>query len=64
VGCIWLGGESLGGSGYGNPLTPIATTELVQCSETTSLFDHLVGERKQLGRNVEAERLGGLEIDD
>src|SRR5262249_13191798 len=25
-------------------------------------FDHLVGERKQLGRNVESERLGGLEV--
>jgi hypothetical protein len=27
------------------------------------LFDHLVGEREQLRRNVEAERLGGLKID-
>jgi hypothetical protein len=27
------------------------------------LFDHLVGERAQLERHVEAERLGGLEVD-
>jgi len=26
-------------------------------------FDHLVGEREQPVRNLEAERLGGLEID-
>ena len=30
----------------------------------SSLFDHLVGEREQLRRRVEAERLGGLEIDE
>ena len=28
------------------------------------LLDHLVGERKQPVRNLDAERLGGLEIDD
>jgi hypothetical protein len=28
------------------------------------LFNHLVGEREQLVRNLEAERLRGLEIDD
>jgi hypothetical protein len=27
------------------------------------LFDHLVGAREQHGRHVEAQRLGGLEID-
>src|SRR5262245_16849554 len=26
-------------------------------------FDHLVGDREQLGRHVEAERIGGLEVD-
>jgi hypothetical protein len=27
------------------------------------LLDHLVGEREQLVRNLEAERLGGFQID-
>src|SRR5215467_3101995 len=31
---------------------------------STPSFDHLVGEREQLGRNVEAERLGGNDTDD
>src|SRR5262249_5739722 len=31
-------------------------------SQVTS-FDHLVGEREQLVRHVEAERLGGLHVD-
>src|SRR5262245_5139600 len=29
-----------------------------------SSLDHLVGEREQLGRKLDAERFGGLEIDD
>src|SRR5271169_6763400 len=32
--------------------------------QRTSLFDHLVGAGKHGRRNVEAYRLGGLEIDD
>jgi hypothetical protein len=31
--------------------------------QTASLFDHLVGKREQLIRNLKAERLGGLEVD-
>jgi hypothetical protein len=31
--------------------------------QTASLFDHLVGERKQLRRHIETERFCGLEID-
>src|SRR5260221_7251961 len=32
--------------------------------DSTFLFDHLVGEREELGGDVEAERLGGHDIDD
>src|SRR6516165_11554447 len=31
---------------------------------STPSFDHLVGEREQLVRNLEAERLGGRDVDD
>src|SRR5258705_13202101 len=31
---------------------------------TTSLFDHLGGTREQVRGHIEAERLGGLEVDD
>ena len=31
--------------------------------QSARLFDHLVGESKQRGRNSEAEFLGGLEVD-
>jgi len=30
---------------------------------TPRLFDHLVGQREQLVRNLEAKWLGGLEVD-
>src|SRR5262245_66035288 len=32
--------------------------------QTASLFDHLVGEREELVRHVQAERPRGLEVDD
>jgi hypothetical protein len=34
------------------------------CAAANSLFDHLVGALKQWRRDSEAQRLGGLEIDD
>jgi hypothetical protein len=36
----------------------------MQCNKLARLFDHLVGSRKQFVWDGEAERLGGLEIDD
>src|SRR6516225_1136933 len=40
-----------------------ARTGLVRCSKKI-LFDHLVGASEQRGRHVDAEHLGGLQIDD
>jgi hypothetical protein len=34
------------------------------CHQDRPLFDHLVGEREQRRRHLEAKRLGGLEVDD
>ena len=48
----------LQGVGDSLPILAIALTR-----SQSILFDHLVGEREQLRRNVEAERLGGLKID-
>src|SRR5262249_47401856 len=45
-------------------LTPYSDRTMCKTRTLASLFDHLVGEREQLGRNVEAQHLGGLEIDD
>jgi hypothetical protein len=39
---------------------PIATNAPQQ---TASLFDHLVGDLLEMHRHVEAQRLGGLEVD-
>ena len=32
--------------------------------QSIGLFDHLIGERQQFIRHLEAERLRGLEVDD
>jgi hypothetical protein len=38
-----------------------ATRRLMRCSK--KLLDHLVGELLEMGRHIEAERLGGLDVD-
>src|ERR1700730_16759630 len=43
--------------------TPSANTGLMHFSKNNSSFDHLVGARRERWRHVEAERLGGLEVD-
>ena len=40
-----------------------AVSRCSNMSAEASLLDHLVGKREQHGRNVEAERLRGLEIE-
>src|SRR5262245_39355291 len=40
-----------------------ATSGLMQCSKTRS-FDNIISARKQCRRQFEAERLGGLEVDE
>src|SRR5262249_20570340 len=41
-----------------------ANSDRMHCSKNCSLFDHLVGEREQRRRNVDAERLRRLQVDD
>src|SRR6266487_6810878 len=41
-----------------------ATSGLMHCNKMRGLFDHLVGAGEQGGWHVEAEGLGGLQIDD
>src|SRR5262245_37407452 len=46
----------------GAPLRAIR--DLTPCSKKHSLFDHLVGAQHEAGRDLMADRLRGLEIDD
>src|SRR6516164_11369485 len=46
-----------------SPKTPAWHIDAVRGPSTPSL-DHLVGERNQLVGNLDAERLGGLEVND
>ena len=36
----------------------------MHCNKRVALFDHLMGERKQIWWNIQPKGLGGLEIDD
>ena len=36
----------------------------MRCNKTAALLDHLVGAGERRQRNGQAERIGGLEIDD
>ena len=45
-------------------MTLRAISGLMHCSKNGSLFDQLVSELLELQRHLEAQRLGGLEIDD
>jgi hypothetical protein len=41
-----------------------ATTGCEQLQQNPRLFDHLVGDGEYIGRNFEAERLSGFEVED
>jgi hypothetical protein len=46
------------------PKSATPTSALLRRSKEQLLFDHLVGAGEQRGWHIEAERLGGLEVDD
>ena len=60
-GCLLPPAADMPSHGLGAAMCQLLTRAPQQ---TASLFDHLVGAGEQRRRHVEAERLGGLEIDD
>jgi hypothetical protein len=46
------------------PWLKSANTGCEQSQQTASLFDHLIGAGKQHRRHLQAERLGGLQVED
>jgi hypothetical protein len=49
---------------HGRDVRFVPKAAVSSCRKTARLFYHLVGERKQRRRHLDAERLGCFEVDD